>query len=143
MKGCIILMGCSGEGYALRFHPRGPSVPWQGRIQRLGTPRPTADPQVAPDHIQTLTPAFKAAWEARLPPLLEGREGPRHLRVCRLQSHTCLDACREGMERDGMQTALALPLDLAAEGLPPAPPPPSCITLATDCLLPLASASAK
>lgn len=44
-----------------------------------------------------------------------------------------------------MQMALkrALPLDLAAEGLLPAPPHPSCITLATDCLLPSASPSAK
>lgn len=44
-------------------------------MQRLGTRWAALSyahrrSQLAPDHVQTLTPSFKAAWEARLLPVL-------------------------------------------------------------------------
>lgn len=78
-------------GMLIRFRFMGPLVPWQGRIHGsiptgLFCPWHTADPQLAPDHTHTLTPAFKAASEDRLLPWSGG--GPGGMRVCRLQIHT-------------------------------------------------------
>lgn len=74
----------------------GPSEPWQGRIQRLGA------------HWAALSYAHSRPPDC---PLARG-EGPRHLRVRRLQIHTCLDACQEGMEwdADGPEKSPALGL---------------------------------